>query len=128
MPCGSRDDPVKARPIHLAHPQRLKIKLDRLLVQDAHHHALAVDRRTVLTRMSTFRPSNRSVMCPSCGTYRSAMSIPDMILMRLVIAACSALGGEFAAAAHRRCGTSRTASGQTAPRARRSPGSSPPPE
>ncbi len=43
--------------------------------------------------MSTFRPSNRSEMCPSCGTYRSAIFIPAMILMRLVIAGCRCLGG-----------------------------------
>ncbi|GIW74381.1 MAG: hypothetical protein KatS3mg103_0903 [Phycisphaerales bacterium] len=32
-------------------------------------------------------------MWPSCGAYRSAMFIPAMILMRLVIAGCNRLGG-----------------------------------
>ena len=41
---------------------------------------------TVDTRISIFRSSNRSEMCPSCGVYRSAMFIDAMILTRLVIA------------------------------------------
>jgi len=48
---------------------------------------------TVLTRMSTLRPSNRRAMWPSCGTKRSAMFMLAMILIRETIAGCSCLGG-----------------------------------
>ena len=63
----------------------------------------------VETRKSTSWPRTASLMRPSCGSRRSAMSSRAMILMREVMAAASRGGGPRPPAARRRSGSARAA-------------------
>jgi hypothetical protein len=74
-------------------PTCVEAELGLALVEQAEDDALAVDGRDDDRRMSTFFDPMRTVVCPSCGLCRLAMSSSVMTLRRELIAGARLSGG-----------------------------------
>ena len=70
-----------------------KSRLDGGAVEDPQHDRFAVQRRDGRDAEVDLLAAHRSLMRPSCGSRRSAMSSFAMILMREMMAAASRAGG-----------------------------------